>query len=359
MKFQALFSRLSISFSYFSSNALNITITRPNDPFIVGHPLSHAQSDADEIVRLFNNLGRTTTWKLIEKIPFEGDTYEPEGIVRLGPERYIVSAGEYTAPTIKYNQTTNGTDRSAGAGFAHLLVFNNQGQRIADATLTRRGDIEYHIGGLDWDGQALWATLAQYRPNTTAAVVRVDQGMEPTTVLRARDHLGGIVHDVEGQRVTALNWGGRNATTWTLLDGAALPVGPETPRPPSDDALWAAPVSTVRNPSFFVDYQDCKFLGRTAYYQHRTTVMLCGGVATVGSGDRSYNLGGLALVDAATMAPLAEVPVTMTSDKGVPLTQNPVDVAVVDGQLRAYFLPDQRNSTLYVYEAQADSPYQY
>jgi hypothetical protein len=49
----------------------------------------------------------------------------------------------------------------------------------------------------------------------------------------------------------------------------------------------------------------------------------------------------------------------MRSMLGVPITQNPVDVAMVDGKLRLYWLPDQHNSTLYVYEAQPQSPYEY
>jgi hypothetical protein len=59
------------------------------------------------------------------------------------------------------------------------------------------------------------------------------------------------------------------------------------------------------------------------------------------------------------MSPLSEVPLTMVSDLGVQITQNPMDVDIVEGKLRVYFLPDQHNSTLYVYEAQPNSPYEY
>jgi hypothetical protein len=41
------------------------------------------------------------------------------------------------------------------------------------------------------------------------------------------------------------------------------------------------------------------------------------------------------------------------------MTQNPVDVSVENGKLRFYWMPDQRNSTLYVYEAQPQSPFEY
>ena len=64
-------------------------------------------------------------------------------------------------------------------------------------------------------------------------------------------------------------------------------------------------------------------------------------------------------MDTNTMIPLMEVPLTMTSDKGVPITENPFDVDVVDGKMRLYFVPDQFNSTLYVYEAEMESPYEF
>lgn len=140
--------------------ALNITISQPNVSFAPSPlPPSHADGDGDEIVALFQTLGRTTVWKSIANVSFEGDTYEPEGMVRLGSDRYIVSAGEYTAATLPYNRTINDTDRTTGAGFGHLIVFDGRGGRIADATLTPRGAIEYHNGGIDYDGEYIWVRL--------------------------------------------------------------------------------------------------------------------------------------------------------------------------------------------------------
>jgi hypothetical protein len=50
----------------------------------------------------------------------------------------------------------------------------------------------------------------------------------------------------------------------------------------------------------------------------------------------------------------------MTNALGVANTENlnPVDV-VVEGKLRLYFTSDQYTSTLYVYEAQPNSPHEY
>lgn len=192
-------------------------------------------------------------------------------------------------------------------------------------------------------------TIAQYRPNSTAYVYTVKpENLVPKTILNYDDHLGGIVHDVGSHTITALNWGSRNASTWNLDE-----VPHDAPELPSTKAE-----SVVRNPSYFVDYQDCKFLGHSSHYNDRA-VMLCGGVATIGTGATEYNLGGIAIVDVETMTPLDEVPITLISALGSPLTQNPIDASVEDGKLRLYLLPDQHNSTLYIIEAQPDSPYEY
>ncbi|KAJ9148250.1 WD repeat domain-containing protein 83 [Pleurostoma richardsiae] len=320
------------------SSALNITIYQPNATLAPSPlPPPGSSSAGAEIIRQLTQVTRSTAWTLVDSVPFEGDTFEPEGILRLGPDRYVVSAGEYTVPTKKYfsNGTyVNGTDRTAGAGFAHLIVFDGGGRRVADATLTRAGAEEYHNGGLDYDGEHIWAAVAQYRPNTTAQLVRVDPAtLEPETVLRAADHLGGVVHDVASGRLVALNWGSRAASTFDLRYRYA--PAPE----------FSAPQAVVNNPSSWSDYQDCKYLGASAAYDWRS-VMLCSGIASL------YNtsIGGLAIVDVRTMVPLWEVPLTMVSGAGNLVTKNPMDVAVVDGRVRLYFLPDERNSTLYVYE---------
>ena len=124
----------------------NITITQPGVDFAPDPlPLPGPSSQADEIIRQFTELSRSTEWKLVDKVPFEGDTFEPEGLARIGSDRYFVSAGEYTVPTEKYNATIGGTDRTAGAGFGHMIVFDGRGRRIADATVTEAGSDEVRV----------------------------------------------------------------------------------------------------------------------------------------------------------------------------------------------------------------------
>ena len=155
----------------------------------------------------------------------------------------------------------------------------------------------------------------------------------PKPILSVADHQGGAVHDPESGAIVTLNWGARKASIWHGHDEYLAPPEFNEPR------------AVITNPSSFVDYQDCKFLGRYEVYGPRP-VMLCSGVADLAN----TRIGGLAIVDMETMVPLHEVPVTLVSDLGAAMTKNPMDVAVMDGKMRLFFLPDERNSTLYVYE---------
>jgi hypothetical protein len=315
--------------------ALNITFHQP-DVSIAPLPLPPpgSSSQGEEIIRQFADLNRSTKWNLVNKIKFEGDTFEPEGLVRLGQDRYFVSAGEWTVPRSMHTTSDDGTSGVSGAGFAHVIVFNGQGKRLADATITEPGASEYHGGGIDYDGTYIWATLAQYRPESTATLVRMrPHTLQPEPVLRVADHMGAVVHDLSTGDILTLNWGSRSGALWNLN------YRPEAP------PAFTAPRAVIKNPSHYTDYQDCKFLGHSQRYAFRP-VMLCSGITEL----YGTSIGGIALVDMESMVPLADVPLTMVSDRGVLVTKNPMDVAIVDGKMRLFFLPDERNSTLYVYE---------
>lgn len=312
----------------------NVTLYQPEIP-IAPSPLPPpaASSQSEEIIRQFVELDRSTEWHLAQRVQFEGDTFEPEGIARIADSsvndldsaRYFVSAGEWTVPRAADTH---------GEGFAHMLVFDGNGRRLADAVITEPGALEYHGGGIEYDGTYIWTTLAQYRPDSTATLVRMrPDTLQPEPMLRIADHMGAVVHDLSTGDILTLNWGARSASLWNLNYKPAVPPA------------FTAPRAVVKNPSHYTDYQDCKFLGHSQRYGFRP-VMLCSGITNL----YDTTIGGVALVDMRSMVPLYEVPLTMLSDHGVLVTKNPMDVAVVDGKLRLFFLPDERNSTLYVYE---------
>jgi Family of unknown function (DUF6454) len=81
-------------------------------------------ADGTRIARLFQQVTRDTTWRLVGSVRLQADTWHPEGIVKLG-DQWIVSSVQVTEPTVKYpnGQIIHGTDRTPGAGFGHVMRF--------------------------------------------------------------------------------------------------------------------------------------------------------------------------------------------------------------------------------------------
>ncbi|WWD22214.1 hypothetical protein CI109_106705 [Kwoniella shandongensis] len=306
-------------------------------------PAPGGRSNADAIVSAFGDLSRNTKWNLIKSIPLEGDVGEVESMVRINDDRFVLAWGNWTVPTKAYGKDAqgntiyiNGTDRTPGQGISHLTVFDGNGTRLATATLNDVDATEYHVGGMDYDGEYLWTELAQYRPNSTATAIRVDPyTYDVTPIVHINDHSGGIIHDTKKRTITMLNWGSRNASRFGL----------------DSHDFYRQPKAVFPNPSSFVDYQDCKWLGYPTKWDRKKSVALCSGVAVYQFGDKITELGGIALVDVDTMVPLIEVPMNLLTPAGLSMNQNPVDVDVVDGKMRLFFAPDLQNGTIFVYES--------
>ena len=299
--------------------------------------------DGARIAAAFEKLTRKTTWQLVRKVPLKFDVHHPEGIARVGG-RFVLSAVEVTEPTQTFQPLATligGTDRTPGKGIGHLIAFDGQGNQLRDVQIGDGANL-YHPGGLDYDGRALWTAVAEYRPNRPSIIYRVaPSSLKARQAFRTRDHIGGIVHDTRRGRVIGLNWGSRTAYAWELTKrGAKL-------------------TDTTLNPSHFVDYQDCKYLGRPRGLRH--PAMLCSGIAGLqhpGPDGQpvSYDLGGLAIVDVTTMRPLAELPFQQYTDQRQVATRNAIDAQIVGGRLRLYLVADDDDSDLLVYEAHADQP---
>ena len=132
-----------------------------------------------------------------------------------------------------------------------------------------------------------------------------------------------------------MTWGSRRFYRWTLDS-----QGRVTNADVSSEALRRM------NRSYYIDYQDCKYLGR-----HE---MLCSGLNNYQArkeGPR-FPLGGLEVVDLATNQAAYQVPVELWTESGLPMTYNPVWIEATAGGLRAYFMPEDEKSTLYIYEAE-------
>ena len=269
---------------------------------------------ADRVTRLT----RETAWNRVSSVPLGFKTFHPQGLVKIGDTLFLSSVEVL--------------DRDAGKGAGHLFKIDSTGRRLADLELGE-GAI-YHPGGLDYDGTNIWVAVAEYRPDSRSIIYRVDPNtMTAVDVLRFPDHIGALVHNTDDHTLHGVSWGSRRFYRWTLGRDGRVTNRSATP----------AALRTL-NPSHYVDYQDCKYAGHGR--------MLCTGVTEIRqSADApAFRLGGLDLVDLRDGRPLHQVPILLWTGSGLDMTHNPVWIESTPAGLRAYFIPEDDNSTLYVFE---------
>jgi hypothetical protein len=290
-----------------------------------------AQSAREIVADRVVTLTRNSPWRQVEAIKVGFRTYHPQGLVRIG-DHFFVSSVEVREAAKRFARPVNGYDRDTGAGVGHLFKVDLHGRLVAEVTLGE--GTMYHPGGIDYDGTHLWVPVAEYRPDSRSIIYRVDpQTLAATPVLRFADHIGAIVHDVDARTLHGVSWGSRRFYRWTLdTNGRVTNAGA---RPASLRTL---------NPSHYIDYQDCQYAGRSR--------MICGGVSELssGSGSAPFRLGGLELIDLEASRPIHQVPVLLWTQSGLDMTHNPVWLEATPSGLRAYFMPEDDDSTLYVYE---------
>lgn len=278
-------------------------------------------------------LTRASQWRPVATIPVKFNSQHPQGLVKIGDTFYVTSV-EIRTPTKRFPQLVDGYDRDTGAGQGHLFKFDDKGNLLADLTLGE-GSI-YHPGGIDYDGRFIWVPVAEYRPNSRSIVYRVDPTtMKAQEVFRYPDHVGGIVHNTDDDTLHGVTWGSRRFYRWTL-DGQGRVTNADV----------ASESLRKMNRSHYIDYQDCKYLGRRE--------MLCSGLNNYQTKKDAprFSLGGFEVVDLTTNQVTYQVPIELWTESGLPMTQNPVWVEPTAGGLRAYFMPEDEKSTVYVYDAE-------
>jgi hypothetical protein len=291
--------------------------------FASGAPLQPQPGIADRVMALT----RETHWKLTSSVPIRFRTFHPQGMVKIG-DTIFVSSVEVIVPTKRFPAPVGGRDRDTGEGIGHLFRMDTSGNLIADVRVGS-GSM-YHPGGMDYDGSTIWLPVAEYRPNSRSIVYRVDpKTMTATEVLRADDHIGAVAYDRDDHALHGVSWGSRRFYRWDIAGGKVRGLAKQGLTP---------------NPSHYVDYQDCKYAG-----QHR---MLCSGVSELrATRDAApFRLGGVDLVDLRDGRPLHQVPILLWTPGGLDMTHNPVWLENTPAGLRAYFMPEDDSSTLYIYE---------
>lgn len=252
-------------------------------------------------------LTRRTAWEQCGETSLQFDAHHPQGMVRVGALWWV---------------STVDIDNRRGA----VLAVD------ANGTLVDRVDVgdgvRFHPGGLDFDGEALWVAAAEYRPTSSAAIVRLVPGESPEHVFDVADHVGAIARCGPDGDLVGWSWGSRVLYRWSV-DGTL--------------------VASALNPSFFVDFQDLQWLG--------TGHFVCGGVSSLEFPGGRRQLGGIALLDAETLCVKREVPFPHHSTvTGRAATANPLFVEVVDGALVAHVLPDDGFGTIVSYRSPLHVP---
>ena len=278
------------------------------------------QNERALLAERVQQLTRESIWQPIGSTRIAFRTFHPQGLVKIR-DSFFLSSVEVR-------------DRQAGRGVGHLFKLTDTGTLISDLRLGE-GSI-YHPGGIDYDGKDVWVPVAEYVPNSRSIIYRVNpETMTATPVLTFDDHIGAIVHDTATRALYGVSWGSRRFYRWTL-DGEGRVTNGGV-RPESLQRL---------NPSHYIDYQDCKFVVRDR--------MLCTGVAVLQGPSllSSFRLGGLELVDLKESRPIHQVPVSVWTSTGLDMTHNASWIEVSPAGLRAYFVPEDDRSTIYVYEVQ-------
>jgi hypothetical protein len=311
---------------------LSLVVAAPGAVAVAHHgdrPSAPQRGDAP-LVKTFSAVDRSTKWRLTNTIRLKFPTFHTEGIAFAG-DRVFLSAVEILVPTVPYPTPIDGYDRSPGKGIGHLFVMDRRGNLLKDIVLGE-GRM-YHPGGIDFDGKNIWVPVAEYRPDSRSIVYRVDATtLKVHQQFEVDDHVGGVVLDKSTGHLVGNNWGSRRFAEWDRR-GKQL--------------------STWKNMSRFIDYQDCQYVPRGK--------VLCGGVAnlpqtpTAGGSLAAYELGGLALIDLHSHEVLSETPFQQRSSAGHVATRNPVKLAVDGDTLTLRVAPDngeERNGTeILTYEA--------
>ena len=260
----------------------------------------HDTRDVAAVRSTLAAVSRTTEWQLVDELPLRFDAHHPQGMARVGSMWWISTV-----------------DIEGRRGY--VLGVDCDGRLVHRVGV---GDADkHHPGGMDFDGEAFWIASAEYRPNSTATIYRMELGHQPERAFDVDDHVGAVVRCGPDGDLVGWSWGSRRFYRWSV--GGTL-------------------LAARDNPSFFVDHQDCQWLGDGR--------LLCTGVAEVALAAGPGWLGGIGLLDVADLTMEREVPFPIYSpDTGRVATHNPVWVEAADGRLIMHVLPDDASGVMRSY----------
>lgn len=252
-------------------------------------------------------IDRRSRFELLGEVHLDFPTHHPQGMAFAKGLTFLSSVEILEAP----RPAADPALRSPGRGSGHVFVLEPDGGLLRDIPLGE--DTVYHPGGIDFDGDHVWVSVAEYRARSRSIVYTIDPDtFEVRERFRVDDHIGWILRDPGLDLVFGGSWGSRHLYTWDT-EGRLLDQ-------------W-------ENPGHFVDYQDAQFLGPGR--------LLCSGISLLPQADgSSLELGGLALVEPLRKRIKRDVPVSVFSAAGHVITRNPVTVTADESGLLFHAAPD-------------------
>ena len=265
---------------------------------------------------------------LVSKVTLDFPTYHTQGMTKVGDYFYLTSVKVNRAPK-NFTSPQNGFDRDQGEGVGYIFKFDKQG-KLLKSTILGKDEI-YHPGGIDFDGKYIWVPVCEYRPGGRSMIYIVDpETLESRVVTSIPDAIGAVSYNREANELIGMNWGSRLFYKWRINYAKKIPK-----------PVLQSEKGEV-NPHFYVDFQDCSYVGKGQ--------MICSGLSTYQNNKGvSFKLGGLELIDMKTYAADRQIPVKEYTPKGVVLTNNPFFIDVINHYLQYYFIPEDDDSTLYIY----------
>ncbi len=280
----------------------------------------------DEELALITALSSDQNWTQLDRIPLQFPVYHPQGMTRVGDYFYMSSVETIERPQALTDNSRY--DRTPGSGIGHLFKFNIEGELIAQTTLGE--STIYHPGGIDFDGESIWVSVAEYRPDSHSIVYRVDpDSLVATEVFRFDDHLGAIARDTQSGNLYGASWGSQRLYEWFS----------------STSDYDNANVMHVDKVGSDIDYQDCQILAPDR--------MLCSGIGSMEI-DNTHRLtiGGLELLNLDGLQVLHKIRVTGNTETREFLTRNPFYFEMTpQGRGLFYFVPEDDTAALYLYSA--------
>jgi outer membrane protein assembly factor BamB len=206
------------------------------------------------------------------------------------------------------------TEVNRKARTGHLHEFDlKTGKRLRSVDLTRGS--RYHPGGIASDGTFIWVPMAEYRPKSSATILKVRQSdLSAEAAFEIADHIGAVA--VDGPAVYAANWDSKQIY---ILSTKGVQ---------GDSSMEAGGKMQIRNNPTGTSFQDIKF--------HQGLL--------VGGGGRGPDAGAIDWLNPRTLELVRRIEAGKT-DRGVRFTHE--GFAIRGG--RIYLLPEDGPSRLFVF----------